>query len=93
MALRKTLGQNLPPLSSRQSATSPRKVFIRTGAAIAAGHALEYVHDRQQALEPAQPYDHADTVVNRCISMLIVKPDSPDALFLLHCDAAPMTFW
>jgi hypothetical protein len=90
MTLRKTLLQTLPPLSSRQSATSPRKVFVRTGAAIAAGHALEYIHNRQQGLDPTQSYDHADTVVNRCISMLIVQPDSP---LLLHCDAAPMTFW
>ncbi|KAH7390996.1 hypothetical protein DE146DRAFT_151443 [Phaeosphaeria sp. MPI-PUGE-AT-0046c] len=89
LALRKTLGSGLPPMSTRQSATSPRKVFIRTGAAIAAGHALEYVYSRQHGSDPDQSYDHADAVVNRCISMLIVKPDS---LFLLHCDAAPMTF-
>jgi hypothetical protein len=90
VALTKTLGPALPPVSSRQSATSQRKVFIRTGAAIAAGHAIEYIYSRQQGSDPEKPYDHADAIVNRCISMLVVKPDS---LQMFHCDAVPMTFW
>jgi len=74
----------------RNSASSPWKVFVRTGAALSAGSALEYVHSRQQGVEPEMSYDEVDGIVNRCISMLVVKQDSPD---MFHCDAVPMTFW
>lgn len=90
LALGKTLGSVLPPTSPRPSASSPFKVFVRTGAAISAGHALEYIYSRQQGCEPTKSYDEVSTIVNRCISMLVVKPDSP-AMF--YCDAVPMVFW
>lgn len=89
-SLSKLLGPVTPPLPPRPYASSPRRVFIRTGAAITAGYALEYIYNRQQYLEPETSYDHVDEIVNRCISMLVVKPDSPT---MFHCDAVPMTFW
>lgn len=88
-SLSQSLSVGLPPPAPRPLATSPRKVYIRTGAAVTAGHALEYIHDRQQGLEPEKTYDQVDDTVNRCISMLVVKPDSLD---LFHCNAVPMTF-
>jgi len=89
-SLRNTLSSGLPEYPPRPSATSPWKVFVRTGAAISAGPALEYIYSRQRGDEPGQSYDEVDAIVNRCISMLVIKPDSP-AMF--HCDAVPMIFW
>jgi hypothetical protein len=89
-SLSKTLGPIFPERTARVSATSPWKIFVRTGAAVTAGHALEYIYSRQQGSEPEKSYDQVDEIVNRCISMLVVKPDSP-AMF--HCDALPMVCW
>jgi hypothetical protein len=89
-SLVKSLGSGLPQRPQRASASSAWKVFVRTGAATTAGHALEHIYSRQHGLEPDKPYDDVDAIVNRCISMLVVKPDSPD---MFHCDAVPMVFW
>jgi len=89
-SLRSTLSPVLPPVPARPYATSPFKVFIRTGAVISAGPALDYIYSRQHGTEPKHTYDYADGAVNLCISMLVVKPGSK-AMF--HCDAMPMTVW
>jgi hypothetical protein len=89
-SLNRALKSEYPQQPARTSATSPWKVFVRTGVAIAAGNALGYVHSRQQGLEPYQPYDEVDASANLCISMLVVKPTS---LGMFQCDAVPMIFW
>ncbi|KAH7088924.1 hypothetical protein FB567DRAFT_522621 [Paraphoma chrysanthemicola] len=88
-SLNRALKSEYPQQPARTSATSPWKVFVRTGVAIAAGNALGYVHSRQQGLEPYQSYDEVDASANLCISMLVVKPTSPG---MFHCDAVPMIF-
>ena len=89
-ALSKTLAPGLPPRQRGSSASSYWKVFVRTGVSLSAGHALEYVYSRQQAVEPEKSYNEVDGIINRCISMLIVNQDSPD---MFHCDAVPMILW
>ncbi|KAF2821657.1 hypothetical protein CC86DRAFT_448667 [Ophiobolus disseminans] len=87
ITLRKSLAPGLPSRPINSSATSPWKVFARTGAAISAGPALEYIHSRQRGEEPEISYDEADCIANRCISMLVIKPDSP---VMFQCDVVPM---
>ncbi|KAF2624995.1 hypothetical protein BU25DRAFT_398166 [Macroventuria anomochaeta] len=79
----------IPPQSSTFSPTSPRKVHIRTVAALASGHALDYIHARQRSLTPNDSYDAVDNQISDCIKMLV---DKPQPHTWLHCDAIALAF-
>ncbi|KAH7401223.1 hypothetical protein BKA66DRAFT_98299 [Pyrenochaeta sp. MPI-SDFR-AT-0127] len=83
------LGPTIPPHSPRPFASSPRKVHIRTAVALASGHVLEYIHARCHNIEPEEPYDDVDKIINDCIKMLV---DKPQPHTWLHCDAIAMAF-
>lgn len=97
VTLAQTLGPNIPPPPPTVDATCPRKIHIRASVAIAASHVLSYTHALTQgkavptaaaAAIPAS-YATADDKINKCINMLI---DKPQPHTWLHCDSIALAF-
>jgi hypothetical protein len=89
-SLAMTIDPVIPPHPPHPYASSPRKVHIRAAVSLASGHVLEHIHAQQHVFEPEELYDEVDTLINKCIKLLV---DKPEPHTWLHCDAIAMAFW